>query len=216
MSFRLERKGRFDLTPFQTIWRYPQETVRWIIETNSPPHVVLLSCLAGVERCLSRAETRGFGETMSVPAILGLALILGPLAGLFGVWANAHLLRFTGKLLGGVGSVGQLRTAFAWGTAPSIIGLSLWVPKLLLGGSEIFQLKKPLLDAWPAALFFLTLISTIELLLAGWTLGLLSRTVTEVQGFQSAWSGLLNLILVGLAWVAFALATGFAISSLLA
>jgi len=184
--------------PFKTIWTRPRYTVRRIVAQDPDLHVLLLASLAGIGEALDNASTRNAGDKISLPIIIALACALGPLGGLFSLYISSFLIRWTGSWMGGVAPSQHIRTAIAWGSVPVVVALPLWIPNLLLVGSDLFTAETPRLDARPALWIPVIAIMVVELVLAIWSLVLLCKTVAEVQGFQSAWRGLGNLILAGL------------------
>jgi hypothetical protein len=183
--------------PFGTIWVSPRETVRRIVAENPQLHVMLLTCLAGVGQALDRASMRNAGDKLPLAAIIAVACIIGPLAGLLGLWISSHLIRLTGSWIGGTGNRQHLKTAIAWSGVPAVFSLPLWIPQLLLFGSDLFTKETPRLDAYPILLIPLIAFSLTELALAIWSIVLLCHTIAEVQGFRSAWRGFSNLLLTG-------------------
>lgn len=180
---------------FRTIWTHPRLTVREIVLTNPALHVTSLACLAGIGQALDRASMRSSGDSTPLITILGVACVIGPLAGLFNLWIGSHLLKLTGNWIGGIASREHLKTAIAWGSVPAIATLPLWIPQLLLFGSEMFTSATPTLDAQPMLLIPFLLMSLVELVFGIWSLVLMCNTIAEVQGFRSAWRGLGNAIL---------------------
>lgn len=184
--------------PFLTIWFSPRTTVRHLLDHHPQYGVLLLACIAGIGRVLDRASARDFGDRMPLGVILALALVFGPLGGLFSLWLFSHLIRWTGSWIGGTADRQSLKTAMTWAMIPSIVSLVLWIPEILLLGSELFTSETPRLDANPGlALWFLGLV-LIEILFTAWTFVLACHTIAEAQRFRSAWLGLVNLLFVGL------------------
>jgi hypothetical protein len=186
-----------ELKPFRTIWTRPRDTVRRIIAVNPELHVVLLICLAGIGQTLDRASMRNAGDKMPMAAIIGVACVFGPLGGLFSLWVGSHLIRLSGNWIGGVGNREQIKTAIAWASVPSVFALPLWIPQIVLFGSDMFTAQTPRLDAQPNLWIPFLAITLAEIVLAVWAYVMLCNTIAEVQGFRSAWSGLGNIILAG-------------------
>ena len=103
---------------------------------------------------------------------------------------------------GGTFILGALNstTAIAWSYVPIVFALPIWIPELLLFGSDNFT-KEPRLDAHPVLWIPFIVLTLLELALGVWTLVLACHTIAEVQGFRSAWRGLLNIFLVGMVFV---------------
>lgn len=180
---------------FLTIWFSPRETVRRIVSENPSLHVTLLACLFGVSQALDRASMRNAGDKLPLPVILGVAVVLGPLGGLLAFWIYSHLVRWTGRWIGGTATRETIKTALAWGFVPVVCSLPLWILELLLFGSELFQEEMPRVQAQPLLLIPLLGLMFIELSLGIWSFVLTCNTVAEVQGFRSAWRGFGNILL---------------------
>ena len=185
-------------SPLKTIWTTPRETVRRIIERDPAYGVILITCLLGLDRSLSNAMNRNLGDRFSTSSILLLACVLGPLGGLLTLWIGSYLIRWTGTWLGGTASRAHLRTAMAWSGIPALVAMPLWIPELLVFGSELFTAETSRIDDSPAKLALLVGFSLIELVLGIWSFVLLCHTVAEVQTYRSAWRALSNLVLAGL------------------
>jgi hypothetical protein len=71
--------------------------------------------------------------------------------------------------------------------------------QLAILGDQVFTSYKPNLASNPlkAGVYLISLI--IYCVLAAWAIVLHCNTLAEVQGFRSAWSGLLNIILAAIA-----------------
>ena len=187
-----------EFQPFKTIWTRPRATVRKIVSVDPTLHVVVLVCLNGIGSCLDRASLQNSGNTMPLSATIVLAIVFGPLAGLFGLWLFSHLVVITGGLLGGFGNRAYVKTALAWATVPSLVTLALWVPYLILLREEMFTGETPDFDSKLYVAVPIMALMVMEFILGFWEIVLVCNTVAEVQGYRSAWQGLLNLILAGL------------------
>ncbi|MFO0013388.1 MAG: Yip1 family protein [Planctomycetota bacterium] len=187
-----------EFRPLRTVWFAPRATVRRIVSVNPTLYVLPFVCLAGIGSALDRASLRNLGDQTSLPAILTIAVILGPLGGLLGWWIGSHLIRISGAWIGGIADSEAIRTALAWASLPNVLALFLWIPQLALFGSENFTTDTPQIDSQPGLLVALMVIGVLELTLGIWTLVLLCNMIAEVQNYRSAWKGLGNLILAGL------------------
>ncbi|WP_286765902.1 MULTISPECIES: Yip1 family protein [Rhodopirellula] len=190
-----EPPGEFK--PFKTIWLSPRRTVRQIVSVDPTLHVVLLACLSGIGETLDRASMRDLGDRLPLPAIIAVAVILGPIGGLIGVWIGAWLVAITGKWMGGKGTSETVRTALTWASIPSIVASILWIPQLLLLREELFTSETPRLESNPGLIVPVLALSLVEIVLAIWSFVLMCNTIAEVQSFGSAWRGFFNLLLAG-------------------
>jgi len=187
-----------DFKPFKTIWTRPRATIRSIVAADPALHVNLLASLGGIGQVLDRASMRNAGDALPMWGILAVACVVGPLVGLVGLWISSHLIRFSGVWLGGAGLREQIKAAVAWSSVPTVFALALWIPQILLLGSEMFTTETPRLEAQPWLWFLIVAIALTELVLGVWSFVLLCKTVAEVQGYRSAWRGLGNLVLAGM------------------
>lgn len=194
------------LQPWRTMWTAPRQTIRRIVCRNPNLNVVALLCLNGVGQSLGRASQRNVGDVMPLPAILGTALVGGALGGVLGGWLVSHMLRITGRWIGGTAKRSHLLAAFAWASVPTIVGLTLWIPQFAVAGMDLFTSATPRLDASPSAGLVLLVTGIIGIVLGIWSVVLVCNTVAEVQGFRSAWAGLGNLLLCGVLVLAVVLA----------
>jgi MFS family permease len=183
---------------FKTIWLSPRETIRRIVDVNPEYHVNLLIALGGIAESLDRASSKNAGDRMPLAAILGMALILGPVGALIGAWISAHLIRITGNWINGKGEDDEIKAAIGWSTVPTVVGLALWVPLLILLGQEMFTEETPSIQGNAGVAIVLVAITFGLMLLNIWSFVLLCNCVAEVQGYTSAWKGLGNIILSGL------------------
>ena len=201
-----------ELRPLKTIWTRPRDTVRRVVAKNPELHMVLLAGLAGIGKVLDRASTSDAGDEMPTEAIIGAACAFGPLGGLLSLWIGSHLIRLTGTWVGGTGAREHIKTAIVWASVPAVFALLLWIPQILLFGSDMFTEETPRIDAQP---MLFSAIALTELVLGIWGFVLLCNTIAEVQGYRSAWRGLGNLFLAGAVIMVPLLVIAFSVPSLL-
>ena len=208
------------LHPWRTIWTAPRQTIRRIVSRNPKMNVLALLCLNGIGQALNRASTQNAGDEMGLPAILVGTIIGGVLGGIFTGWLMSHLLRASGRWIGGIAERKHLLAALAWAAVPGIAALAMWIPQFAVAGMDMFTSATPRLDASPMAQAVVLATGVVEIVLWIWGIVLLCNTVAEVQGFRSAWAGFGNVLLavvlptaVILGIVAIAMGLAFAISS---
>lgn len=203
-----------DFSPLRTIWTRPRETIRTIVAVDPTRHVLVLTCLAGVGHGLQNATRRNAADHISTESTLAAVLLGGPIGALIGLWIAAFLIQLTGRWIGGTGKQIDIRAAAAWTSVPAVWALLLWIPTLLMHGTDIFQEPAADEDLPPAVFAASIALDLIELVLAIWGLVLLCNTVAEVQGFASAWRGLGNVLLALLALLVILGFSFFAIGAL--
>lgn len=179
--------------PWITIWLEPRRTIERIV-AHDPKHWVLpLAALSGVAQTLDRAVERSLGDNLAWPYILASAVIGGSISGLIGLFVGGWLLRLTGRWLGGQGSALHIRTAMAWGSAPIVWGLLLWIPLLLVFGQELFATETPLMDSSLGLLALYLGFALLDIVISVWALVAFLHCLGQVQGF-SAWRALGNTL----------------------
>ncbi|WP_240911109.1 Yip1 family protein [Paludisphaera soli] len=160
--------------PLATIWTRPRETIRRILESDPSYLVIPLSLAAGVAKVLDAASWRHDGGRLQMPTILAMAMIFGPLTGVFGLYLAGWLLSWSGRVLGGVAEPEATRAALAWSLVPTVASLTVSAVQLAFLGDAMFR-NSP----GPAA-------GTGRFLLATWAIHI----------FLGVWS--LLLLLIGL------------------
>jgi len=182
------------LNPWTSIWTKPRATIQQIVETDPEKHVLALAAVAGVSSMLDRASIRNAGDEVNLGVILAAALLIGPLGGVIGLYLGAVLLRWTGRWIGGQGSTLNIRAAIAWACVPVVPAVLLWIPELLLAGSDLFTSETPRLDSNPTLALVLLPLLALGFVFGFWGIVLLTKCLGQVQGF-SAWKALGNCVL---------------------
>lgn len=192
--------------PLRSIWRAPRETIRRIVAHDPGRAVNSLLALNGIGQALGRASERHAADGMPLPQLAAAVLVGGAMGGVFGGWMLSHLLRISGRWIGGTADRRRLLAAVAWAGVPAIAGLLLWIPQLAVAGRDMFTAVTPRIDASPVAVPVLAACSVAGLVLGIWSTVLACQTIAEVQGFRSAWKGFGNLLLAGVLLVGIVLA----------
>ncbi len=180
--------------PWLEIWYSPRRTIRRIITLDPKRDIYLLALLIGYSTWLDRASTQGWGDGMPVWGILIAGLLVGFLGGIVSLGIGGLITGFLGRLLGGDASNEEVTAALAWSQVPSIFGLILWIPQLLLLGGETFMSSSSRLEATPFLSLLLVPFFLIHLALGIWQIVLTVLTVAEVHRF-SVWRSIGTLIL---------------------
>lgn len=199
--------------PWLSIWRRPRATIRRIVESDPERHVTAIAAITGLSSALNRASNRDLGDRFDFWQILAIGLLVGPLAGVVGLYLVAALVRWSGKWLGGQASTLHLRAAMAWASVPLVAAAVLWIPELLIAGREMFTAETPRLDARPGPALLLLALVLLEAVAGAWAFVLSCKCVGEVQGF-SAWKALGNLLLAFLVFALPFVALGFVFATL--
>jgi hypothetical protein len=187
--------GRWAL---KSIWFYPRDTIRVIVDNDPERHVNLLIIFAGMAESLDRASDRNAANQVSMELLIFLICVVSPWMSMIGAWFYTHLIRISGDWLGGYGEYYQIKAAIGWSAVPTVVSLLLWIPLLVLFGREIFTEEMPSVAGKPGYATALVAFGVAQIVLGIWALILLCNTIAEVQGYRSAWKGFGNLILAGL------------------
>jgi hypothetical protein len=192
--------------PWFQIWIRPRETIRAYLNSADPGRgIIWLALAAGYLNGLDNASARNMGDKVtSMVHIYGGYAFGGVLGGLLTLFLGSWLLKVTGQWLGGQGTTPEVRVAIARGFfMPSILVGVLWIPQLLLFGSEMFTAETPVIDADPGltALFYILMV--IEFVLIVWMIVVGLKSVGEAHRF-SAWRAL-AIVLISFVILLFAL-----------
>jgi hypothetical protein len=162
----------------------PRETIRKIVKSISRSQMILLAALIGIDYLLDQMSTRNVGDFLPFSSVLAIALIGGPVIGVGLVSLFGAILSWTGKRLGGQATAAYMRAAYAWSWIPNLLGLVLWLPQLILFGTELFTTAKPKMDSSPMLAFIFLGILGIGIVTSIWSFILLLVNISELQGFS--------------------------------
>jgi len=197
---RMKDAKRF--LPELHIFTQPRKTIREVIKKDPALWALTLPGLYGISRSLDKASIKNVGDSLSYEYILILGLIIAPIGGQVSIWMWSHLVRFSGKSLGGIASRKDIRTALAWSYAPLLGNVILWIPLLIFIGPEMFTENTPNMDANPMLGNLLIVVAILQTIGGVWSYVLGCKTIAEVQGYESSWRGLGNYLLAGLTLLA--------------
>jgi hypothetical protein len=184
--------------PFLTTWTRPRATIRGIVHTDPTLWVTPLALASGIVQTLNNATQRNAGDTLPLGAILGLALVLGPIGGLLSLYIGAFFVGLSCRWLGGRANSTEVRAALAWCSVPTLATIPIWLLQLGIFGREMFTTEMPSVAANPLLSILVLAIGIIEVVLGIWSFVILLKMLGEVEGF-SAWKALGALLLLMLA-----------------
>ena len=188
--------------PWISIWTEPRATIRYLVSTDPGRSVVALAVLGGIAQSLSQAIDQGLGEELSIPMILLFAAGFGSIAGLLALYLGSYLVQWTGRWIGGEGSLPKIRTALGWANVPMVVHLGFTFLLIPVLGQVLFLTEESKVQSLGAggAMAFL-LYGLAAMVLGIWSFVILLKGLGEVQGF-SAWKAWGNLVLALLPFVA--------------
>ncbi|MFY7964902.1 MAG: YIP1 family protein [Chitinophagaceae bacterium] len=170
---------------FTKIWISPRPIFKYINHFKYQKYLTILLILAGIANAFDRAERKNLlsGDSIVI-SIIG-SIIGGALFGWISYYLYSSLIRFTGKWINGNADTDSILRVLAYASSPSIAGLVLIIPKLLLYNTDLYE-------------NILTYgFSIVESILGIWTLVLYVVGISEVQQF-SIGKAIINLILPAL------------------
>lgn len=181
-------------SPWISMWCYPRQTIRRIVEADPDRHVLLIAAIGGIGDAIDRAAINSLGSHLSLEAILLLSVVAGPVLGVISLYVVGFFLRLTGEWIGGGADSHDLRCAIAWSSVISIWAMVLWIPEVLLFGKELFTWKRPMIHASPVLTCLFWVFSAIEVIVGVWAFVVFLKCLSEVQRF-SVWKALANALM---------------------
>jgi hypothetical protein len=167
---------------FTKIWTFPRPVFKFINHFKYQKYLTVLLILAGIVNAFDRADISNIGKYDSIIVTIIASIVGGALFGWISFYIYSSLIRFTGKWINGKANTDSILRTLAYASIPSIAGLVLIIPKLLLRGSDLYE-------------NVLTYgFSITESILGVWTLVLSVIGISEVQQF-SIGRAVANLIL---------------------
>lgn len=183
--------------PWLEILYRPRTTIRQIITRDPKWGVYILIALAGYDQYLDTATRQAFGDNLGILGILGLGLIIGPIAGIISFSIFSFMVGFIGRRLSGEAENDDVLAVLAWSQAPIIIKLILRAIQILIYGEDLFRSASPRLEENPILALMLIPFTAAGILIALWQLVLYVLTLAEVNRF-SIWRSLGTLLIFGI------------------
>ncbi|MGA8942888.1 MAG: YIP1 family protein [Thermoactinomyces sp.] len=183
--------------PWLSIWVNPRDTVHWILNNQKNP--VLLILLLGLAMNLDNAYVNSSGDTLSLSAILLIAIILCPVTGYLFVWISTYLFSITGQWLGGTGSTKEIKPVVAWSGIFYVASLVIRFLEILLLGNELFQTVQPTVENNTFLSILFIFFHLLELAIFIWWAVFLAVALGEVHSFSKLrgfFTMLVSLLLV--------------------
>lgn len=190
-------KEKLGLNPWLSIWVRPRETIRALVSYNVNYRFLILSAVCGFLYMLQSSQFLSLGQESSLLSILIVSLILAIPIGYIVFNVSAVFMYFVGKLIKGKGKYKEVRAAIYWASVPNLVSIFLWIVMMIAFGKTLFVtgFEENLSSG---ALGMIFAVAILHIAVAIWGLIILVKAIGEVQGF-SAWMGLLNAFLSGLA-----------------
>jgi Yip1-like protein len=173
------------LNPWFSMWVMPRATMRQILDTNPSRFVHLLAILAGIVEVM-RSHLPNPPFSLDLGVLVTVKIIVGALAGLFGLYLWSILIWMTGKWLSGKGPFIAVRAAVAWSNVILIWSSMLWLPLIAYLGTEAFNFDPETILTEPSGLLLMIPLGVMAITVGIWWLVVFMKCVGEAHGF-SAW-----------------------------
>jgi hypothetical protein len=170
-------------SPWRTIWLHPRATIRHVVDSHHSAwwYISLIVIGAGVGRGLNRAVATGAGDRFSLLGVFGASVAFGAMMSLLTLHLGGAILAACLRLMGGWGARRDIRLAIAWGSAPQLVSLFVWVPVITLVGHDLFKsgTSASVNQIWIRWLLFALFVS--DFIFVVWSVVLVVRCVAEVS-----------------------------------
>jgi signal peptidase I len=163
-------------SPWRSIWWQPQATIRGLIRRDSNASTLLLAAVAGIATTIGLA---GMASNLHWFAVLAGGVLIGPFAGLLGLFVEGAVLSWTGYMLGGRAGQPALRTAIAWGGLPNVALVPILIGALAVFRQDFLRADTTTGELDSILLIVLLIVAALPL----WSIVLRIRTVGAVQQF---------------------------------
>jgi len=169
------------LHPLTDVWLRPRKVFRSLAGVPIGPRDYLLAALQGMVSWLAFCRAESLGEHAGVAAMLGEALVVGPIAGILGILLMCAIYRRLGRAAGGVAERHQVFHVLSYGGVPLVASLALWLLTAAIAGPATFLQHAPAgTDGLPALM--LAVQPVVHLTLIAWSLLLQVMGFSEVEG----------------------------------
>jgi signal peptidase I len=128
-------------SPFISIWWRPRPTIERIVASRPGYLVLPLAALGGAASAVGMLTSYGAGGGLIDWRVLLACAAGGGILGIVNLFLLAAVTGWLGRKMGGQASAAAVRTVFAWGALPSILGLAVVLSiaagwRLLASGAE--------------------------------------------------------------------------------
>ena len=172
------------IRPLHDVWLKPRRVFRELAEKPIGITDYLLGAAQGMVSWFFLSREQGAGAASGLPEIFGTALVVGPLAGIAGLFLMTAIYSRLGRRAGGLSKRNQVFHAFAYSGVPLVASLAIWVVTALLAGETAFE-KTPRADTEPFILWLLQAQLIAHGLLIAWSYLLQVMGFSEVEGFTT-------------------------------
>ncbi|HUX73522.1 MAG TPA: YIP1 family protein [Steroidobacteraceae bacterium] len=168
------------IRPLYDVWLRPRRVFRELAATPISRTDYLLGAAQGIVSWLALSRAQSAGADTGISAILGKALVAGPIAGILGLYLMTAVYLRLGRRAAGVATRPQVFHVLAYSGVPLLVSLALWLITALLAGKATFM-QTPHADLAPFVALLLRMQFITHVLLIGWSLLLQVMGFSEVE-----------------------------------
>lgn len=112
-------------SPFISIWWRPRQTIERIVASRPGYLVLPLAALGGAASAVGMLTSYGVGGGLIDWRVLLACVAGGGILGIVNLYFLAAVTGWLGRKMGGEASAAAVRTVFAWGALPGILGVAV-------------------------------------------------------------------------------------------
>ena len=172
------------IRPLYDVWLKPRRVFRELAAAPIDRVDYLLGSTQGMVSWLALCRAQSAGAHSSIAAILGKAVIVGPIAGVLGMFLMTAVYSRLGRRAGGRSTRNQVFHVLAYSGVPMVVSLGIWMLTALLAGPAAFMETAPP-DLEPFLGLVLQTQTVAHIFLVGWSLLLQVMGFSEVEGFAT-------------------------------
>ena len=179
----MEEKIIQRINPWVSIWKEPRKTIRNIVNYYGNKYVLTLALLTALVYNLNGLNDSTPEVDTTLIDMFYPVFFKSLTLGLMAFYFYGFLLYLSGKVFKGKATKGEVYIAMAWSSIPTILGLFLWIPKLMLFGKEWFYENS---DLWDNDIYLYSslFIIFIDVVLLVYGTVIFIIALSEVQGFS--------------------------------
>ncbi len=185
--------------PFRQLWFRPGRAVETVLAGDRGLTTLALAAVGSILALLDVANDYfhllAGGASQSLGVAVAIIVLAGAVYGVTGLYIGGWIVAAVARATGGLGSAAGARAAYAWGSVPLLIGLSLALATSFVGGLEA------------RAPWLIILIAVVVLICVLWAIVLATAMLARVQRF-----GVLRALFCGfVGWFGVPLALALAV-----
>ena len=121
-------------SPWLSVWLRPRDTIERIVATNPRYQVLLLAALGGISIVAFALIDTKLLTGLLHWRVIAIVTLVGAAFGVVNLYVSGVLFLWSSRILGGRATTVDLRAALAWGLAPRVVSLVIWLIVLIAAG----------------------------------------------------------------------------------